>query len=507
MKKTGILVLMMGLMLGSGYMAFFREPVDERGNHLAKAEQLSAGEYHKDAILEYEKVLELEPGDKEISVKIAHEYLLAGDGRKAVEQLESLISQNVGGPTAYTDLICGYLMNRDVKTAVAKVKEGYEKYPSDEGIDLLYHKLRGTYEETQDLYTALSDYRDGYVVSRNMDGKLCLLDMEDREWPKGKKPDAIDDYVVIQEKGKDVLLISVHDAAECVTTPDESAATMKTGTDAAKDATAWDGTAADAKVGNSVNAAAMEAKSSVAAVSTNFRYVDADGYLRVSPKGDFLYLGCPRDGRILFQDAQGWGYLDEEMKDLGVRFEDATAFAEGIAAVKEADGWRIVTPDTITEAQDSNRYADVVTDTWKCCSTAGNVLVKKEQGYVLVSSKGEVLSEAYDEARAFVEKEGVAAVCRNGQWGLIDRTGKAVCETAYEELCSGGTTLVAFRKDDLWGYMDREGSVYVEPEFRSAGVMSADGVAYVTVQEKESSEPTLRMIRMNYFYEDNSTLF
>ena len=39
----------------------------------------------------------------------------------------------------------------------------------------------------------------------------------------------------------------------------------------------------------------------------------------------------------------------------------------------------------------------------------------------------------------------------------------------------------AFRKGDRWGYIHKSGEIYVEPEFASAGRMSKDGKAYVTL--------------------------
>ena len=500
MKKVGIVLLMLGLMLGSGYAAFFREKTDERGAYLAKAEQLSLEEYHRDAILTYEKALALDPGDKEIQRKIAHEYLLAGEGRQAVELTEKLLGENTDS-SIYTDLICGYLVSGDLNEAITKVKEAKEKYPFSAEIDYLYGNLRGTYEETTDLYSWQTEFRDGYAVGTDTDGHLRLLDAKEHEYPKKINPDGIDDYIVIQEDGQDTLLISVHDTADCVTTQENTAVDRTADTDAAKGATAWDGTAAKVETGD-------EDMASVGPTNgMNCRYVDGDGYLRVTPEGEFLYLGCPRDGRILFQDEAGWGYLDEDYRDLGVRFEEATAFAEGVAAVKESDGWRVVTPDTIVDVKSGDRYQGVIADDWKVCSISGNIFVQTEQGFVLVSRIGEVLSDTYDEVRSFTAKDGVAAVRKGETWGLIDRTGQEICPTKYEELRSGGSTLVAFRQGDLWGYMDRTGEIYVEPAFQSAGTMRSDGIAYVTVQEREGAEPRTKRIQMNFFYEEDTTLF
>ena len=500
MKKVVIIMIILGLMFVSGYAAFFREETDDREIYMAKAAQLSSDEYHRDAILTYEKALELDSEDMEIQKKIAHEYLLAGEGRKAVELTEELLAKNADS-ALYSDLICGYLLGRDLTEAIAKVKEAKAIYPSSAEIDYLYENLRSVYEETMDLYTRQTEFRDGYALGMDTDGQLCLVDIEEHEYPKRIKTDGIDDYIVIREDDRNTLLISVHDTADCVTIQENAAVDRTVDTDAAKGATAWGGTAVKVETND------KDMASSGPANGMNYRYVDGAGYLRVTPEGEFLYLGCPRDGRILFRDEAGWGYLDEEMHDLGVRFEDATAFAEGLAAVKEPGGWRIVSPDTIVDAKDADRYLGVLTDDWRVCSTSGSVFVQTEQGYALVSQTGEALSDTYDEVRPFTEKDGVAAVRKDENWGLIDGTGKEICPVKYEELRSGGTTLVAFRQGDLWGYMDWTGDVYVEPVFQSAGVMSSNGIAYVTKMEDGSAEPRKVQIEMSFFYEEDTSLF
>lgn len=456
-KGIGFVLLVLGIMLGSGYMAFFQEKTDERGAYIAEAEELSSKDFHRDAIVTYKKVLELNPEDKEVQRKVAHEYLLAGDGQTAASLSEELLSRDAGDASLYRDMICGYLVSNDIAGAISKVKKAREVFPEDPEIRFLYERLRGTYEETIDQYSRLTEFRDGYALGRDMEGRLRLIDADEHEYPKKVYPEEIDDYVVVQENGQDMLLISIHDDAA-------------------------------SKGGYSC------------------RYVDGDGYLRVSPKGNYLFLGCPRDGRSLFRDKKGWGYLDENLQDMGVRFEEATAFAEGIAAVKEKDGWRLVTPDTIRKSDSSMRYAEVVMDLWKVCSTSGGIFVRTEQGYVLVSSKGDVLSEVYEDVRTFTEKGGVAAVRKNGKWGLIDGTGKEVCEAKYDELCSGGDTLIAYRQGNLWGYMDRTGDVYVEPAFQSAGTMSRDGTAFVTKQENEGKEVRPLRIQMNILHEEDDAL-
>ena len=488
MKRAGIVILMLGLLTVSGVTAFSTTDKDEKGEYIAKAQQYSEKEYHKDAILCYQEALELDPENVEIQGKIAHEYLLAGEGRKAVSLLEDLENEPDEDGVMAADLVCGYLMTKDTQQAVTKAKEATEKYPQNETLQYLYKETRGINEEDYILYQPVSDQRDGYTVARNSDGKLCIYDAKDKEYLKKTAFDAIDDYIVLEENGTTNVILSVHDL------PGEA------GTGAEEDKDPEEG--ADPKGG------ADPKEDTVPKKGTNYRYIDKDGFLRFSPRGSYSYLGCPRDGRVLIRDEKGWGYLDDNFTDLGVRFEDATAFAEGVAAVRENGKWRIVTPDTIKEATgDVKWYDDVVKDAWKVCSISGNVFVKTGAGYQLVTPKGEVVSETYDKVKAFTEKKGTAAVSKDSKWGLIDAEGKLICPLQYEETGSGGTTLAAYRSGNLWGYIDRAGEVYVEAKYAVAGCMNDAGKAYVTLPAEEGKETDMFRIEMLLFHKTESSFF
>ena len=436
--KKGWIFLLIGLLVGSGAAVFAADDKDETREAVVHAEQLSESGYHLDAIVAYEKLLEENPGDKELKEKIAREYLLAGDGRTASDLLEEMSGGGNGREVSadiYCDLVCSYLENEDMESAIRILRQAKELYPENGKIDHLHRELRGMYESSALDYTPVRELDNGYMLAYNAEDQLRLMDPEGHEYPKQTVFDGMDDMITVEEGGKKTVLMSVYDLSSDKTE------------------------------------------------RCNYRYVDKDGNMRVTPEGEYSYLGCPRDGKILFRDKEGWGYLDESMKDVGVRYEDATAFCENTAAVKENGRWRIISTEDLGAKDESNTvwYEDVVTDERKICSASGNVFVKTETGYRLVSPSGKALSEVYAEVRAFFGKDGVAAVRKDEKWGLIDAKGQETCPLRFEETASGDASMAAFRKGDRWGYIHKSGEIYVEPEFASAGRMSKDGKAYVTL--------------------------
>jgi hypothetical protein len=62
--------------------------------------------------------------------------------------------------------------------------------------------------------------------------------------------------------------------------------------------------------------------------------------------------------------------------------------------------------------------------------------------------------------------------------GVMDLSGKVLCPALYDEI-NLGNMLHAFRKGNLWGYMDTEGVVQIAPQFDMAGSFNSDRLASV----------------------------
>ena len=454
MKQTLIAVLMIVLLLVGGYMTFFKTGENSEEDYIAEARMLSEQGYYRDAVLRYEKALAREPKNVDIRRKIAEQYMLAGDYNTAIEQLEDLMKE-YGGREEYINLSISYYNSGDKRRAVKTIAEGMKKYEMNSKIREIFDKLKGEYAELCYAGGLLYDYLDGYAPAKSYKGEINLLSRDGGKRLKtpGNSGIAIEeilDYRTMTEDGKEKLFVT--------------------------------------------------AKTTEGIIS-----LDKDGFRRIIPSGNYSYVGCLRDGYYLIRDEAGWGYADASCRDLGLRFEDATAFAEGIAAVKEEGLWRIISTETVGEepAAGTARYEDVAYDRLRLASRTGSVLVKTESGWQLVSPGGAALSAVYDEVKPFVTEDGYAAVKCGGVWGLIDSSGTEAIAPSKEELNSGGSTLIAFRQGELWGYVDHTGEIYVEPQFAFAGLMDEKGKAYIRKPGKDEG----MCIEMYIYHEDERFSF
>ena len=97
----------------------------------------------------------------------------------------------------------------------------------------------------------------------------------------------------------------------------------------------------------------------------------------------------------------------------------------------------------------------------------------------------------YDAAMDFTE--GLAAVCLDGKWGFIDKTGEEVIPPIYEFVYYFTEGLAMAKLDGKCGYIDKTGAE-VLPFVYSAAAPFFDGVAMVRMQEAEASGPLLQFI-------------
>ena len=449
MKQRIVAILMIGLLLVGGYKVFFAKEEDPQADYIAEAKSLSEQGYYRDSVLMYEKALEEDRKNVDIRRAIAEQYMQAGDYNTAVSRLEELIRET-GSREEYINLSLSYYYAGDKQRAVTTIAEGSKKYEMNSEIAALFDELKGEYAKRCYAGGLTADYLDGYAPAKSYKGEINLVNPEGGKRIKlagdsGIKMEEILDYCSREEDGKEKIFVT-------------------------------------AKTEDGIIA------------------LDQDGFRRILPEGNYSYVGCLRDGYYLLRDEAGWGYADASCRDLGLRFEEATAFAEGIAAVKEDGLWRIISTETVggAPAADTRRYEDVAYDRLRLASRSGGVLVKTGAGWQLVSADGTALSAVYDEVKPYVADDGYAAVKKGGVWGLINSAGAEVITPSAEELNSGGSTLIAFRQGDLWGYVSHTGEIYVEPQFAFAGLMNEEGRAYI----KKPGEEEGMCIEMYIYHKD-----
>ena len=96
-----------------------------------------------------------------------------------------------------------------------------------------------------------------------------------------------------------------------------------------------------------------------------------------------------------------------------------------------------------------------------------------------------MIAPAYDNIDCFFE--GLAAVEVDGLWGFIDKNGEMVIEPRFRAVGIFSEGLAAFVIDASgWGYMDTSGNVVIKPQFDGANPFDESGRALVRIGDYET---------------------
>lgn len=149
------------------------------------------------------------------------------------------------------------------------------------------------------------------------------------------------------------------------------------------------------------------------------------------------------------------------------QYEEITANACGLAAVKKNGFWGIITDggsvvvDFILE--------DVAVNSLGAVYSNNTAMVQMDGKWYLVDTKGRKISETgYFGAKA-PESEGFVAVSNEeGKWGFINRQGELVIDYQYDDAYSFSQHLAAVQIGADWGYISEKNKLVIEQFMRDA---------------------------------------
>lgn len=254
----------------------------------------------------------------------------------------------------------------------------------------------------------------------------------------------------------------------------------------------------------------------VAATGTEWSWVSGDG----SQKSDMIYrnLGIVGDdniflceapeGNIYYSDIDNVkrGVAELEVSDFGlysegycsVKYQDAYAFIDlegnilvkglqasgsfqnGYAPVQSADGkWGMAGLDG--EIQNLE-FDDIRYDHAGRYLFSDSIIASKD-GYYQFYDSG--LSKQLNDFKCkdidIPTDDGILAFQNEkGLWGYVDYEGNVRIEPQYENAKSFSNGLAAVCKDGKWGYINKENTVVVNFEYFDCGYLSDGGVCYVS---------------------------
>lgn len=221
---------------------------------------------------------------------------------------------------------------------------------------------------------------------------------------------------------------------------------------------------------------------------------------------DYDYLGAYYKNIANFSHDGKWGYINSNADIITDKYEYATPFVNGVAAVKENGTWQFITiSDNKLVALDNERFDDVMLDEYGYPFSYGFAYVKKtgSSKWSLVSltvdAKEKKISGInhvgnleFDDAKPFMI---YGAVKQNDKWGFVNSKGELTLEPTFDDaksLCCG---LAPVMIDGKWGYANITGKIIIEPQFEDAISFNNKGFAAV------KSDGVYRMIQLREYAE------
>lgn len=171
-------------------------------------------------------------------------------------------------------------------------------------------------------------------------------------------------------------------------------------------------------------------------------------------------------------------YCDINFKEKFGSYDDASAFNNGVAAVKDGNKWFII--DEKGNQVGNSTFDEIVMDD-KTVAFRNNVaFAKNGNKYILIDTKGnQVGSSSWDEVDAF-NSDQPAAVRTGDKWGFINSKGELVVEAKYDGARSFSNGFAAVKKEKNWGFIESENyDICIDYMFDDVGDFSNGGSVFV----------------------------
>ncbi len=237
----------------------------------------------------------------------------------------------------------------------------------------------------------------------------------------------------------------------------------------------------------------------VAAVKSGdeWYYIDSEGKKKyvVQNIENCSELGTYNNDILIAMTDSGYGYYNIEFDCMKDGFNNVTAFNGGIAFAQDDKGWYQI--NSSGEKVSDTYYDDVITDAKGLCYRNDRIFVKEGLYYHMIDVEGNEIAVDgnIEDARMFLESDGLAAVKVDGAWGFIDKDGNFVIEPSYREAHSFINGYAAVKVRDTWGFITKKNKLVLECQFEDVKDFSSHGTAFV----KQNGEwKLLKLYKDNY---------
>lgn len=217
--------------------------------------------------------------------------------------------------------------------------------------------------------------------------------------------------------------------------------------------------------------------------SVDARFLDSEEITRARFDFEFEDAGCyDKDSGYIPVKIDGiWRYVDLEGNFLTGEFNEAGRFYDGRAAVQTDEGWFLI--DTSGE-RCSEIYEDIKLDLSGNYLQSGIILADDGDGYAVYDKNFEKVSDFVCNDIDIYAGDGLIAYEDDGLWGYIDSNGDIVIEPQYSQAKSFSNGMAAVADEDgKWGFINEDYELVIECEYLDAYYFTSDGTCMVSKTE------------------------
>ncbi len=191
-------------------------------------------------------------------------------------------------------------------------------------------------------------------------------------------------------------------------------------------------------------------------------------------KNDILLLACKVGDTYKYYDING--------KEVFGDYAFAGRFRNNIAAVKDANGkWSFI--DGTGKAITDKTFEDVILNEFDECSPRNMIIAKENGKYHIYNGKLEKVGNfSCDYAKSFVNEKQYAAFKSGDLWGFVDAEGNVVIQPQYEDAKSFSNDMGAVKVDGQWNLINPKNEIIVEETFEDVGYLSDQGICFVKMR-------------------------
>ncbi len=186
-----------------------------------------------------------------------------------------------------------------------------------------------------------------------------------------------------------------------------------------------------------------------------FGYMRNTGAIQIEAKYD--YGSFFQEGLAIVASGEKFGFVDKR-GDLQIpcEFESASDFVNGLSIVEKNGRFGMI------DRNGAYVFEAMYEDLGLLSEGLSYAMIAERYGYYNVSGEM-VIPHLFDDAYDF--KGGVAKVEKDGFEGYIDTSGTFIIPAVHESIEWYQDTLLVFSDEGLYGIMNDQAQIYVEPQF------------------------------------------